>query len=334
MKKEIRKYVAGILWSLLMAIAVAMTAYGGEEVVCRIGTNYYSSINLAVQAASSGDTIFVLKNCTVNARIDYTDKMLTIKGETDQIVVTRGTGYTGTLFYVYGGSTETTGLTLENITLDGGAAWDDESLTAEAARDRVNTGIVSTSPLLYVKAAVLQLNEGAIIEDCMAVDLNDEMGVAIQLKNGILNMYDGAVIQRCTGARLTQSKSVNYSIVCNYGNGTINMYGGIIQACADLATDANSASAIFMANYSYSGNAVLNMYADARIQENYSVDCSAVLVRAADFNMYGAASVSNNIGENAFGGVLIYTSSNMRMYDSASVKNNVSGKYGGGVSIA
>lgn len=92
----------------------------GEDGPFQVGDDYYDTLSEAVENATTGAEILVLKNADVNAKADVGDKRLTIRGEgTTAPVLSRASEFTdGALLTVGEGGS----LKLENLVFDGRAA--------------------------------------------------------------------------------------------------------------------------------------------------------------------------------------------------------------------
>ena len=58
--------------------ALQNTNVAAEGDVAQIGDHFYSTLSSAISAANSGDTIYILKDFTLDSRITYKDKEITI----------------------------------------------------------------------------------------------------------------------------------------------------------------------------------------------------------------------------------------------------------------
>ena len=119
-------------------------------------------------------------------------------------------------------------LTLKNVTIDGGAVWDDPSNVAE----RQNTGFQAsgTANLFYIDSgASVILEEGAILQN-NHLSGSTQNGAAVEIVDGKLTMKSGSVIRNNTAT----------------GNGTYGGGGGAIHV--------NAGSAFIMEGGEISGN--------------------------------------------------------------------------------
>ena len=111
------KKIISIILTIVMLSAVVMTipfsafAVEAADAVASIGTDYYETLDAAIDAAQDGDVIVLLKDMTATAK-DIVGKKITIKGEgTTKPVITAGSGKGA--FWVRGD------VTFENIAFQG-----------------------------------------------------------------------------------------------------------------------------------------------------------------------------------------------------------------------
>jgi len=295
-------------------------------------STYYSSINDAVAAAVDGDIICVIASSTISSTSAIANKSVKVMGMTAGLMITRTAD---TEMFSVGDNGI---LTCENIILDGGAVWSDNSLTAIAARDRTNSGLNSQYAVIGgSNGSTVNLNNGAVIQNCSLL-LNSDAATAAAIcvwgnastgQPSVINMYDGATVKLCT---VNSTASSNYAAIVANEYSTFNLYGGTITACASIKYDCNSAAAVFVRNQWGAQKATFNMSGNAQIMENYDIGDGAVLCRNCNFTMSGNAKIYNTLGAYG-GGVLIYAGSTMVMRNNAAIYNNQA-EYGGGVFIS
>lgn len=331
MKKMVGRILALCIAMLGCFIPIQVGLAAGPESatsVCHIGSDYFDTIAEAVAAASNGDTVRVIKDIVLSTVVTIS-KEITISGESAGLKISRATGIQ--MFTLDGASTK---LTLENITIDGGAIWSDSTSTAAVAQTRTNSGLVAgRQEMIFANnGATIDLQGGAILQNAHALIPTDvAFGSAITMWNGaILNMYDGAVIQNNAG---DCPNGGNFAAgVCLNDKSVFNMYGGIIRGCSALDDDSNSGAAVFTRSNAISSASTFNMYGTARITENYNNSCGAVTIRASYLNMSDSSSIDRNKGVIG-GGLLIYTYALMKMYDDSAIDSN-SATYGGGLYLS
>ena len=119
--------------------------------VARVGENYYSSLENALLNVMDGDVVDLLKDVKVSQEYAITQK-ITINGNGHTL--TRDDSYLSAIFTVSGS------LTLNNLTIDGGAVWTGE-VNEILGRGTTNSGIIATSPLIK-----LVNNSILLLDDC------------------------------------------------------------------------------------------------------------------------------------------------------------------------
>lgn len=296
--------------------------------VCHIGSEYYDTIAEAVIAASSGDTIRVTKDSVLSAVVPIT-KQITISGDSAGRTISRTTAIQ--MFTLDGANAK---LTLEDITIDGGAVWSDSTPTAAIAQTRTNSGlVVGRQEMIFANnGATIELKSGAVLQNAHALITTDvAFGSAITMWSGsILNMYDGAIVQNNAG---NCPAGGNFAAgVCLNERSVFNMNGGIFRGCSALDANSNSGAAVFARSNALTTASTFNMYGTAQITENYNNSASAVTIRASYFNMNDSSSIDHNKGVLG-GGILIYTYALMKMNDNSIIDSNI-GTYGAGLYLS
>jgi uncharacterized repeat protein (TIGR02543 family) len=290
----------------LVATAIPTASLAATD-VAQIGSTTYATLAAAVAAASDGDSITLLTDTTIDAGISYSGKAITLDG--DGHTVTRASTYKLVLFTL----SSSAGLTLSDVTIDGGAVWSDTALTAAAAKARTNSGVKATTSMIIANSgSTVTLANGSALD-------NGEAGLADTYATGItafastVVMKDGAVIQRLTGS------GANYAAgIVLESAATFNMDGGTIRANCD-STDANAGAALFART-----NSTANIRGTSLITQNGGVN-SAVNGRQSVINLFDTAAVSANATASA---VLVYTSGTINMYGHSTVTGNAD-EYGG-----
>lgn len=330
-----RQILSIVTVCLLMVLGVS-AAYAAPETpssVCHIGANYYDSVSDAVAAASDNDTIYITKSINVAAQITVNiSKTISIVGETDGLFLKRAGDFS--LFEIQDGSS----VSFSNITLDGGAVWNNASLTASASQTRTNTsGIVASKSLITgLAGSTISLHSGTIVQNCELVPASSNaIGASITLlgsatTSSTLNIYDNAAVRLGTSKYTIGGGNHSGGIMASE-NTVVNMYGGVIEACASIDSGANSGAAIFVRSDGI--RSTFNMLGDSVIRENYNNSCGAVTVRFSNFAMEDDSSVYNNSGVIG-AGVLAYTTTNMAMSNNAAIYNNQATQQGGGIYLS
>ena len=220
-----KRRIFAMLLSLAMLFTLAPTAFAAEsENASSRNTTWESATTLNHDLTiNSGETLTVKGLITIQGTV-------TISGGG---TIKRGEGFADYMIVVPEGSS----LTLENITVDGGAVWDGKS-DATLTHGTTNSGIEATSAMIYnfgelcvTDDAVLQNNDNTTAQGAIAT--KDEttgkytfpsVTDKVQFGGAVLN---GGVM-KITGG-LIQNNSVAWrgSGVASYG--IIEMTGGTVQ---------------------------------------------------------------------------------------------------------
>ena len=184
---------------MIFMLAPAAWAADGENTIIS-DTTWESATTLDHDLTISADAILTVKgSITVQGSV-------TVSGGG---TIKRGEDFADCMIVVPEGST----LTLENITVDGGAVWSGES-DATLNRGTVNNnGCTATSALIEVKHGALTLNSGAVIQNnerTVGTEIEDwlgwtrpvaqtvryyAVGGGISVINGSLTVNDGAAVK-------------------------------------------------------------------------------------------------------------------------------------------
>lgn len=194
-----RRFFAMLL-SLAMLFTLAPTAFAADgENVISSDTTWASETTLDHDLTIRSDATLTVEG-SINVQGD-----VTISGGG---TIKRGFGRENYIIFV----TEGSSLTLENITVDGGAVWTGES-DATLNRGTVNSGCTATSALIEVNHGSLTLNSGAVIQNnerTVGTEVEDwlgwtrpvaqkaryyAVGGGISVINGSLTVNDGAVVK-------------------------------------------------------------------------------------------------------------------------------------------
>ena len=206
---RVKKLLSSILAICMILSTMTFTAFAGS-----IDSDIDTAITLAenteiANAVTLSETITVLGDVTISGGGS----------------ITRAEGMTAPMFIVEAGST----LTLENITIDGGAVWayevsEDEPTKAEKVINRgsVNTGVVASANVIE--------NSGTVIIGELAVIENNDGGVAVNAKNGSTTTISGGEIRNITAgagsAVLAGDTNTTALIEMNDGKISGNITGG------------------------------------------------------------------------------------------------------------
>lgn len=320
----------------------------------------YATFPEAVEAANEkgGGTIVVPEGTTVYVTGSGTApvKILSTITITGGGTVKRGEGCTGCVIHVgeVMSMTATGNLTLENITLDGGAIWTGD-VDPVLGRGTVNVGLTSVQAMIRVDGmeSSLILKAGAVLQNNDDTTPNAPVGAgAIKVDYGAtLEMYDGAVIRNNAG-RYGGAFKFDYvskvPVISGgeiYGNAatlTSEDKGGIggaivIDSYLDLSNVTirnNWAATLGGAIYSFATDdpdnpGVLNIHEGTVIRDNAAEDRGAgVYINSGTVTIDGG-SITDNTAKGNGGGVYILNGT--LTIDGVSITGNTAkGKYGGG----
>ena len=170
----------------------------------RIGDTGYEGLEEAFANAQAGDTIIVLKDCSVSSTLEVTAENISLRSEDagNPVTISREDGFSGKS---YGADTETVliavsggSLATQDIILDGGAVLDGEFN---------NSGRVWNSPLIYVDGSYT-MGSGTILQNNYNTDGDDgssggrthHTAGAVHIRQGGSLTMDGGIIQNCYAA--------------------------------------------------------------------------------------------------------------------------------------
>ena len=175
------------------------------------------------------DNVIVADALTVNndVNIDGQGYTLARKAAVTTYGAETAAVYTGAVFTVKTGNT----LTLEDVVVDGGAAWTGE-VNPILQRSTVNTGVTATGALVATEGnAALVLNEGAVLQNndgANAVFLGTRSGSTLTINGGeIINNHSAAGAIWGGGAITLNSGKING----NHGG-----IGGAIRVVTNVGT--------------------------------------------------------------------------------------------------
>lgn len=272
----------------------------------------YSSLDDAlvqINGTEDGELV-ILRDVTVSRSVIINGGNLTVtsSGATNPVMKLT-TAHTGEAFIVKSGS-----LTLENITLDGGAIWSGSDHFV-MRRGTTNKGRSVNSPLITMSGGTVNLNEGTILQNNVA----NWTSACVVMTAGTLNI-NGAYLQDCYGG---SHGGVIYS---SSSNSVINMTGGKIRRnqarsstgglCADTGTKLTISGGEIAYNYTAGRaggifiNGSLNISGDTDIHDNYAAgNGGGVLHLSGTFTMQGGkirnnTALSNGGGIASLGGTL------------------------------
>ena len=224
--------VTGILGSVPLSVKAA-------DYEARIGDTHYEELEEAFANAQAGDTITVLKDCSVSGTLEVTLDNITLRSEDagNPATISRDGEFAGTkyayntdtvLIAVKGGSFST-----QDIILDGGAVLDS---------DFNNSGKVWNSPLVYVTGSY-DMGSGTVLQNNYNTDgyvsnggRPRHTGGAVHIVSGGSLSMDGGLIQNCyssgagggvqseKGSALTAASTTVRNCYATWGGG-MNLWG-------------------------------------------------------------------------------------------------------------
>lgn len=214
----------------------------------------------------------IAKNVTLTSMVgdtDYRNGTYSPQTPNAGAVLKRAEGYTGYLITVSGTAS------LSNITIDGGAVWDNHTNSAVLGRGTTNTGISGAAPMIGVSSgASLSVNSGALLQNNDSSGSSD-YGGAIHIVEGNVFMGGGEIF----GCNAAHGGAVG-------GNGTFTMTGGTIHGCA---AERNSGAIHVNGSYTISG--------DAEITANQAQNGGAATVGGNGSLTINGGRISGNLAE-------------------------------------
>ncbi len=285
-----------------------------------------------LEALANGQQYIILgDNIELNGTIDI-NYATTISG--NGFTISRTDGFTGTMINVKTPTVSTlaegaANLTLENVTLDGGAVWTGE-VNQTLGRGTVNSGVVATGNLVAAeKNTSIVLGEGAVLQNndgTHAVNLGTRIGATLTLNGGeIINNASGSgaiwgggnitlnsgkisnnnstsfagairMVSNCNltinGGEMNNNYAAgNGGAICGYGSSTYNFTGGSMSN----NVSAGTGGAIYMGEYS-----ITNMSGDFKLENNKAENSGAIrFTNYNTFNMTGGT-VSGNTSNDGY----------------------------------
>ena len=177
---RVKKLLSSILAICMILSTMTFTAFAGS-----IDSDIDTAITLAenteiANAVTLSETITVLGDVTISGGGS----------------ITRAEGMTAPMFIVEAGST----LTLENITIDGGAVWayevsEDEPTDVETilGRGTVNNGIQAGAVVIDNSGTVV-IGEGAVLQNNDFTVINSNSGATVTISGGTICNNNGSAI--------------------------------------------------------------------------------------------------------------------------------------------
>lgn len=173
-----------------------------QAVINNVG---YSTFEEAVMAASSGDTVELLRDITLSDSSVSINKDLTIRSkDNNTFTIKRGADIASSAMFDISNGT----ITIDNVIIDGGADWTSGNFDQTTNRYKGNTGIRASVPAITLRnSAIMTLDGGSIIQNNHNTSGYGNAGGAVMalntskliIKNGYIinnqcDSYGGAVM--------------------------------------------------------------------------------------------------------------------------------------------
>ena len=202
----------------------------------RIGDIQYEELEEAFANAQAGDTITVLKDCSVSKTLEVTADNVTLESENAETPVTirREEEFAGKNYAEDAGNVlvgiSSGSLVTQNIILDGGAVLD---------KDFNNTGQVWDSPLIYVKG-FYSMKAGTVLQNNYNTDYSESVDSSRSVRTaGAVDVtwdagmvMDGGLIQDCytlgAGGGIQSSKTAEVTITSGTIRHCAAVWGGAL----------------------------------------------------------------------------------------------------------
>lgn len=227
----------------------------------RIGDTNYEELEEAFANAQAGDTIIVLKDCSVSKTLEVTADNVTLKSEDAEnpVTVRREEEFNGKKYAKDAGNVlvgiSSGSLATQDIILDGGAVLDENFN---------NSGQVWDSPLIYVKGSYA-MGAGTILQNNYNTDYSESVDSTRSVRTaGAVDVawdasmaMDGGLIQDCytlgAGGGIQSGKTAEVTIT----SGTIRHCAAVWGGALGLTGPSEVADMVLSGNHSDStGGAV------------------------------------------------------------------------------
>jgi hypothetical protein len=273
--------------------------------VVNMGGLPYDSLQEAVDASKgteeNPDRIFVLKDLTIGSKITIPSGkhvlLVPMYGE-DDITLTRGDGFDGSLFTVESGaSLRLAGSDPTKLVIDGGGG------------DDITAGLVT------VTGGTLTMDTGVKLQNNKNTS---NAGGGVYVAGGTFNM---------TGGTISGNTASNGGGVYVAGSGTFIMSGGTI---GGTNADAGNTTSVYGGGVYVAGSGTFTMSGGAISGNTASGSGGGVcVINSGTFTLSGGAISGNTTGANG-GGVSVYNGGSFTMTNGA-ISGNTAGNNGGGV---
>lgn len=288
------------------AITLYVDTDDGDDSAERAEGAIYQTLTGAVSAAQSGDIIHIIGNVEIASIVSIdSGKALTITAsETGRLA--RSSNYRGSFIAIYEGAS----LTLSNVTLDGGAVWENEE----------NIGLDSESHLIACSGGDLLLEQGTVL--CNN-DSPSHAGSLLAVRSNGSLVIDGASLY---GGRASNAGAM----FVNEGATAILKSGSIYnnQARYDMggALAFDNAAVTMEDGFKIYNNKVLGM------GETGNALGGAIYIHKSTFKMTGGEIYENTAGASkpGYGGAIAMNGGDITM-SGGSIYNNTAANWGGGI---
>lgn len=218
----------------------------------RIGDKSYEELEEAFADAQAGDTITVLKDCSISSTLEAVADSITLQSEDAEnpAVISRDGEFTGKNYHRTDLDDVLLGiegsLTIRNIILDGGAELDD---------DFNNAGQAWGGPLVYV-AGACTVEGGTVLQNNYNTDFDGDNRTArtagaIHVEWGGEFTMTGGLIQRCytngAGGGIQTGRTSHAAIV----SGTIRECYAMVGGAVDFFGSANASGMAISGNKAF-----------------------------------------------------------------------------------
>ena len=202
----------------------------------RIGDTSYEELEQAFENAQAGDTIIVLRDCSVSKTLEVTADNITLTSEDAEkpVTIRREEEFAGKNYAKDAGNVlvgiSSGSLATQDIILDGGAVLD---------QDFNNTGQVWDSPLIYVKGfyamgagTVLQNNYNTDYSESVDGNRSVRTAGAVEVTWDASMAMDGGLIQDCytlgAGGGIQSAKTAEVTITSGTIRHCAAVWGGAL----------------------------------------------------------------------------------------------------------
>lgn len=294
----------------------------------RIGTTDYNSLSNAVAAVpttGTPTTIEILGNYSMSTAVTISSgQHVLLKSVGGLYTLKRDASLPTYLITVQGNAT----LVTQRVIIDGGAIWNDVSLTVKADTTRTNSGIMADNPLILVDPdGTLTLNDGTFVQN----NHNTGSGDCGAIRNsGILTLNNGSLIKLCSFMPSGATSGANAGAICSVqANASVTMNGNAsIAGCMSYVNNDKDAGGVFSGQGS-----VFIMNGMSSIYGCYANNTGGGATQHENkLQMNGSSSIHHCVSRTG-GGVMAYAGALIEMNGNASVHNNNSLNTGGGIQL-